>query len=244
MTAEMAERAVRRTSAARRWYVASGKRWVDMALAVGAVLVATLPMAVIAILVRCIDGKPVLFRQERIGLGGRTFILVKFRTMIGGCRPGLTITAAGDRRITRLGALLRRTKLDELPQLFNVLSGDMSFVGPRPDVPGYWNTLSGNDRALLSLRPGITGPATLVFRDEEKLLAETADPQLVNDSIIFPEKLDLNRRYLEELSLAADLKWMAYTLLPPALLKRRLRIEGWTQRMHEKNRVRGLRNPD
>jgi lipopolysaccharide/colanic/teichoic acid biosynthesis glycosyltransferase len=211
----------------------------DMAFAVFAVLVAALPMAAIAMLVRCIDGKPVLFRQERIGLGGRTFVLVKFRTMTARCRPGPTITAAGDSRITRLGAILRRTKLDELPQLFNVLFGDMSFVGPRPDVPGYWDALSGDKRTLLRLRPGITGPATLVFRDEEQLLAEAKNPKFVNDSVIFPEKLDLNRRYLDELSLAADLKWMAYTLLPPTLLKRRLRIEGWTRRILERDRPRG-----
>lgn len=125
-----------------------------------------------------------------------------------------TITIAGDARVTRLGKWLRRFKLDELPQLFNVLKGDMSFVGPRPDVPGYMDKLDGTARALLGLRPGITGPATLAFRNEEVLLAQAPDPQTYNDRVIFPEKVRLNLQYMRNLSLLNDLRCILRTMLP------------------------------
>jgi len=124
------------------------------------------------------------------------------------------VTVAGDRRVTSFGGWLRRFKLDELPQLFNVLKGEMSFVGPRPDVPGYMDKLQGEAAALLQLRPGITGPATLAFRNEEALLAKTADPQAYNDQVIFPEKVRLNLQYLNSMSLARDLGCIIQTLRP------------------------------
>ena len=126
---------------------------------------------------------------------------------------GSTVTTANDARITPLGAKLRRYKLDELPQLWNVLKGDMSFVGPRPDVPGYMDRLEGEDRELLQLRPGITGPATLKYRDEEQLLAAQDDPQVYNDTVIWPDKVAINRTYLQNWSLMNDLRLIKKTVL-------------------------------
>jgi lipopolysaccharide/colanic/teichoic acid biosynthesis glycosyltransferase len=170
-------------------------------------LVALSPvLLVVALLVRTrMPDGPVLFRQVRIGKDGTPFSLVKFRTMAGD-QSGDTVTVAGDPRVTPLGAKLRRNKLDELPELWNVLVGDMSFVGPRPDVPGYADTLVGDDREILRLRPGITGPATLKYRNEEDLLATVDDPVRYNDEIIFPDKVRINRYYLHHQSFRTDLR--------------------------------------
>jgi lipopolysaccharide/colanic/teichoic acid biosynthesis glycosyltransferase len=126
---------------------------------------------------------------------------------------GSSMTVAGENRITPLGAKLRKYKLDELPQLWNVLLGDMSFVGPRPDVPGYADQLQGPDREVLRLKPGITGPATLKYRDEEELLAGVPDPQHFNDEVIFPDKVRLNRYYLHHYSFCTDMRMIVATLL-------------------------------
>ena len=120
--------------------------------------------------------------------------------------PGTTVTTSYDARITGIGAILRRLKLDELPQLINVLTGTMSFVGPRPDVPGYADRLDGDDRVVLSVRPGITGPATLHFRNEEELLAGQEDPEWYNREVIYPAKVRMNRHYIENYSLREDLR--------------------------------------
>jgi lipopolysaccharide/colanic/teichoic acid biosynthesis glycosyltransferase len=131
--------------------------------------------------------------------------------------PGVTttVTSARDPRITRLGRFFRRTKLDELPQLINVLLGQMSFVGPRPDVPGFADQLNGADRLILAIRPGITGPATLAFRDEEVLLAAQADPERYNREVIYPEKVRLNRIYIEQYNLRKDLTYLIQTVVGP-----------------------------
>ena len=162
-------------------------------------------------LLRIDTGSSGFFRQERIGRGGHPFCVIKLRTMrdLG----GTCVTTVRDPRITRVGARLRRMKLDELPQLWNVLIGEMSFVGPRPDVPGFLDQLQGADRALLQLRPGITGPATLQFRQEEEMLAEVSDPEEYNRAVIWPEKVRLNRAYLADWSLARDLSYIARTLV-------------------------------
>lgn len=151
------------------------------------------------------------FRQKRVGRHGTLFEVVKLRTMraVG----GTTVTTANDARITPLGAKLRRYKLDELPQLWNVLKGEMSFVGPRPDVPGYMDRLTGADRALLELRPGITGPATLKYRNEEDILADQADPETYNDRVIWPDKVQINLTYLQNWSLGTDLRLIKETVL-------------------------------
>lgn len=150
------------------------------------------------------------FRQERIGLGGETFEVWKIRTMrtLG----GTTVTKAGDARITRAGAWMRKLKIDELPQLVNVLRGEMSLVGPRPDVPGYADRLTGADRVLLSVRPGITSPAAVVYRHEESLLARAEDPEAYNRDVLWPAKVRINREYLESWSMRADLRCLWATV--------------------------------
>jgi lipopolysaccharide/colanic/teichoic acid biosynthesis glycosyltransferase len=153
------------------------------------------------------------FIQDRVGKGGRIFRVIKIRTM---CEvPGMdtTVTMSTDQRITALGRFWRKTKIDELPQLINVLKGDMSFVGPRPDVPGYADTLTGEDRIVLSLRPGITGPATLKYRDEEEILARLEDPERYNKEIIWPDKIRLNKEYVQNWSFWNDLKYIWYTVI-------------------------------
>lgn len=169
-------------------------------------------MLVVAVLVRVKIGKPVLFRQERVGKDGKLFTIWKFRTMVDE-NEGSSVCVAGDERILPLGVKLRRYKLDELPQLWNVLKGDMSFVGPRPDVPGYADKLEGDDREVLQLRPGITGPATLKYRDEEELLATVNNPQEYNDTVIFPDKVRINRYYLHHYSFWTDIKILFATVL-------------------------------
>lgn len=160
-------------------------------------------LVAIVIRIKMPDG-PVLFRQKRVGQYGKLFTMVKFRTMSVG-HNGTSVSVAGEARITPLGSFLRKYKLDELPELWNVLKGDMSFVGPRPDVPGYADKLEGEDRGILLLKPGITGPATLKYRNEEELLAQQPNPQKYNDEVIFPDKVRINLEYLRNHSLAGDI---------------------------------------
>lgn len=170
-------------------------------------------LAVVAVCVRVkMPGGPVIFRQRRVGKDGRLFTMYKFRSMTVG-HGGSSVSVAGESRITPLGAKLRRYKLDELPELWNVLRGDMSFVGPRPDVPGYADRLTGDDREMLRLRPGITGPASMKYRDEEELLAAQTDPQRYNDEVIFPDKVRLNRYYLHHYSFLTDIRMIVCTVL-------------------------------
>ena len=193
-------------------YQRFGKRALDIAAALVGLVALSIPMAVIGVLIGATSGRPILFCQARVGRHGRLFTIRKFRTMVLVHDIAHTITTAGDPRVTRIGRFLRRWKLDELPQLWNVLVGDMSLVGPRPDVPGYADTLEGEARKLLSLRPGITGPASLAFREEEALLASVADPLAFNDNVVFPAKVRLNLQYLEECSFRADLRYILQTL--------------------------------
>ena len=144
------------------------------------------------------------FIQRRVGRNGKTFRVIKIKTMRPVAEFDTTVTRRGDPRITPLGAFFRRTKIDELPQLWNVLLGQMSFVGPRPDVPGFADTLLGEERAMLSIRPGITGPATLKYRNEEELLAAQDDPEAYNRDVIWPDKVQINLEYIREWSLWND----------------------------------------
>ena len=153
----------------------------------------------------------VFFCQKRVGQYGRLFNLYKFRTMQTH-HDDSSITIAGDERITPFGAFLRKYKLDELPELWNVFIGDMSFVGPRPDVPGYADQLQGTDRKILELKPGITGPATLKFRHEEELLAAQPDPKRYNDEVIWPDKVRINIEYMNNRTFAGDIKIILQTL--------------------------------
>jgi lipopolysaccharide/colanic/teichoic acid biosynthesis glycosyltransferase len=188
------------------------KRLFDLCLAV-ALLVPLLPVILLTAWAARLDtGASGFFLQQRIGRGGRPFRVVKIRTMRP--VPGTTVTTLGDPRITRLGGWLRRSKLDELPQLFNVLAGQMSFVGPRPDVPGFADALGEEGRVILSVRPGITGPATLKYRDEETLLAGVADPERFNREVVFPDKVRLNRDYVLHWSFTRDLVYLWRTAFP------------------------------
>lgn len=154
---------------------------------------------------------PVFFIQKRAGRYGRPFSICKFRTMTVDNKGG-TVSVKGDNRITRLGAVLRKYKLDELPELWNVLVGDMSFVGPRPDMPEYAEMLSGEEKLILELRPGITGPASLKYASEEDLLATAPDPQKYNDEILWPDKVRLNLDYYYKRSFILDIKIILKTI--------------------------------
>lgn len=165
----------------------------------------------ILIHVKMPDG-PAIFRQKRVGRNGKTFTMYKFRSM-SAHHGGSSVSVAGESRITPLGAKLRKYKIDELPELWNVLIGDMSFVGPRPDVPGYADNLEGENRNILRLRPGITGPASLKYRDEEELLAKQENPQEYNDKVIYPDKVRINLYYLSHYSFIMDIKMIVATVL-------------------------------
>jgi lipopolysaccharide/colanic/teichoic acid biosynthesis glycosyltransferase len=174
-------------------------------------------LLVVAVLIRFkMPGGPVIFRQKRVGQHGRLFTMYKFRSMVVS-HSGSSVSVQGESRITPLGAVLRKYKLDELPELWNVLIGDMSFVGPRPDVPGYADRLEGENRRILLLKPGITGPASLKYRNEEELLALQSDPQKYNDEVLFPDKVRINLEYAEHRSFWGDMKIIVYTVLGKSL---------------------------
>lgn len=188
------------------------KRAFDIVCAFGGLLVLGWLIA-LAVLVAKVDTGAGLFTQKRIGQHGRPFTIMKVSTMRP--VPGVTstVTTSHDPRITRIGHVLRRTRIDELPQLLNVLVGSMSFVGPRPDVAGYADRLEGLDRIVLAVRPGITGPASIAFRDEESLLAGQADPEAHNREVLYPQKVRLNCEYVRGYRFAQDLRWLWLTLI-------------------------------
>lgn len=171
---------------------------------VGLIVLSPVLLTVALLIAVKMPGGPVLFRQKRVGQYGRLFTMVKFRSMTV-AHGGSSVSVAGESRITPLGATLRRYKLDELPELWNVLKGDMSFVGPRPDVPGYADKLVGEDREILRLKPGITGPASLKYRNEEEILATVDDPIRYNDEVLFPDKVKINREYLHNRTFWGDI---------------------------------------
>lgn len=154
-----------------------------------------------------------LFRQRRVGLHGREFEILKVRTMRDVAGVSTTVTTDADPRVTRFGRFLRKYKIDELPQLYNVLRGDMSFVGPRPDVAELVESLKGADRIVLSVRPGITGPASIKYRHEEELLAMQSNPDAYNRTVIFPDKTRINRDYVERYRFLWDIELLFQTLL-------------------------------
>lgn len=165
-----------------------------------------------AYVLACIDTRANgFFVQDRVGKDGRLFKVMKIRTMLTNHRTPSTVTLCNDPRITRLGRVFRKLKIDELPQLINVILGQMSFVGPRPDVPGFADRLAGEERLLLSVRPGITGPATLKYRNEEQLLAAQDNPEQYNREIIWPDKVRINLDYIRRWSLAKDIGYIWQT---------------------------------
>jgi lipopolysaccharide/colanic/teichoic acid biosynthesis glycosyltransferase len=199
------------TEAPGAWNLPTARRVCDVACALAGLLILSPVLVTIALLVLLRDGPPVLFHQTRVGRCGRPFRIWKFRTMRQG-EGGIRVTAAGDRRVTRIGAWLRRLKLDELPQLFNVLKGDMSLIGPRPEVPEYVDFESPTWQAVLQVRPGITDPATLLYRDEEALLAASGDVEGSYRQRVLPEKLAANLDYLNRRSFRKDVKLLWLTL--------------------------------
>jgi lipopolysaccharide/colanic/teichoic acid biosynthesis glycosyltransferase len=182
------------------------KRAFDLALTVPALLLCSPELFAVAMLIKLDDGGPVFFRQERVGFRGRPFQMWKFRTMIVDAeRRGGQLTIGGDPRVTRVGRFLRRTKLDELPQLFNVVRGEMSLQGPRPEVPRYVALYSPEQRRVLELVPGITDPASIAYRDESELLAEAADPERTYVEQIMADKIRINLEYADRATLWSDL---------------------------------------
>ena len=153
-----------------------------------------------------------LFIQKRIGRNGELFSVFKIKTMKATIEADTTVTTSGDSRITKIGAFFRKTKIDELPQLFNVLLGTMSFVGPRPDVPGFADKLKGEERLMLTIRPGITGPASLKYRDEEETLAKQEHPEVYNRETVWPDKVKINLDYIRHWSLKKDILYIIKTL--------------------------------
>jgi lipopolysaccharide/colanic/teichoic acid biosynthesis glycosyltransferase len=190
------------------------RRALDVAVS-GTLLLATAPvLGLLALAVRATSPGPALFRQERVGRDGRPFELLKFRTMVADApRRGGALTAPGDPRVTRLGAILRRWKLDELPQLANVLRGDMSLVGPRPEVPRYVAGYTPRQRGVLRVRPGITDPASLAYVDEAAVLARFDDCERAYVEVVLPAKLALSLDYLDRRTLRSDLGILVRTLV-------------------------------
>ena len=215
-------------------------KWIfDRVMALIGLLLLWPVLIIVAILIKVkMPGGPAIFKQKRVGLHGDLFTMYKFRSMTVS-HGGSSVSVAGEARITPLGAKLRKYKLDELPELWNVFIGDMSFVGPRPDVPGYADNLVGEDRLVLELRPGITGPATLKYRDEENMIADflhqvrseelgvrseypavefssMSDEEIAlwyNDYGIYPDKVKINLEYYRNQSLSLDIKYILETVL-------------------------------
>jgi len=188
----------------------------DYVLATGMFILFFPLLMVISASILITMGWPVFFSQKRVGQNGKIFLLHKFRTMKN--EKSNTSVAAKERsRITKLGVFLRKSKLDELPELINIIRGDMSFVGPRPDVKGYADRLEGDDRMILQLKPGLTGAASLKYRNEEEILKRQKDPQQYNDEVIFPDKVRINKTYMEKWTLWLDMKIILFTALGKAL---------------------------
>lgn len=153
------------------------------------------------------------FLQYRIGMNSTKFKIIKIRTMVDSDLISTSVTANNDPRITNFGRILRKFKIDELPQLINIFLGHMSFVGPRPDIPGFADCLKKNDQIILNLRPGITGPASIKYKGEESLLAKQSNPEKFNREIIWPDKVKINKKYIKEYSFLKDLKYIWFTIV-------------------------------
>ena len=187
------------------------KRIFDILLSIFAIFLLFPSFLVVSFLIVIDSGFPIFFLQKRIGRDAKEFNIIKFRTMKKN-NENITITVSDDSRITRIGKYLRKTKIDELPEILNVLFGQMSFVGPRPDVKGYADKLKGANRKILALRPGITGPASLKYYNEEYILSQKSNPKKYNDEVIFPDKVKINMHYFHNRSFFLDLKIIFATI--------------------------------
>lgn len=195
------------------------KRCFDVTASFFGILFLLIPFAAVAVAVKCSSRGPVFFRQIRVGKNGRKFRIYKFRTMVADAeKKGMQITVGGDSRVTGIGRVLRKTKVDELPQLFNVFAGQMSFVGPRPEVPHYVDMYSDYQKNVLRIKPGITELASIVYRDENDVLAKSEDPERTYIEEIMPEKIKLNMQYMQKMNVFYDIYLIFRTFA--AVLKR------------------------
>lgn len=190
------------------------KRGLDAVLSLSALVILFPVLLLLALAILMTSGRPVLFTQERIGMDGKPFSMLKFRSMRAAGGGGLPLTGAGDPRVTGIGRLLRATKLDELPQLINVVAGEMSLVGPRPEVPRYVAHYNPAQRSVLEARPGMTDPASVLFRDEEALLGSVPEESRERYYLeaILPKKLAMNQEYIDRASLGYDLALVLQTV--------------------------------
>jgi lipopolysaccharide/colanic/teichoic acid biosynthesis glycosyltransferase len=202
------------------WCTSKYKRLFDISASSSLLVLVSPLMLGIALVVRMTSRGPVFFRQDRVGLGGKNFSLLKFRTMAHGRQnPGLSLTHKGDSRVTSAGRFLRKFKLDELPQLINIVRGDMSLVGPRPDVSEYYQALHPEQQQVLFLRPGATGAATLQFRNEEALLSRVPQTELLSFYIgtLLPKKIDIDLEYARQATFFTDL-WLLFRTMTSILV--------------------------
>ena len=195
------------------FYQCYAKRWFDLIFSLMALFVLAPLMLIVACAVKCYDQGPIFFRQTRIGHYGRPFSLIKFRSMkVGADKEGLLVTSQGDGRITPIGKILRRSKLDELPQLFNVIKGEMSLVGPRPEVTKYVKMFEHEYEFILKTKPGITDLAAIVFRNEELILTQYSSPEEGYVSAVLPQKIYLYQAYLSNICFSQDMKILLKTI--------------------------------
>jgi len=187
------------------------KRLFDIYLGIIGLIIFLIPMLIFIIIASFSTKSFGIFSQNRVGKNAKLFRLYKIKSMRVNDSTN-HITTANDLRVTKFGKFLRKSKMDELPQLFNVLIGNMSFVGPRPDVEGYADKLVGDDRIILSVKPGITGPATIKFNNEEELLTQQENPIKYNDEVIWPQKVVLNKIYVKEWSRLNDITYLFLTI--------------------------------
>jgi len=203
----------------------AGKRIFDVFVSFMSIVVLSPILIIVAIIIKLNSKGPILYKQLRIGLNGKPFYIYKFRTMeMNADKNGPLITSASDLRITRVGRFLRKTKLDEMSQLFNVLKGEMGIVGPRPEVPKYVKLYTDEQERVLTIKPGMTDPATVYFRNEEKLLANADDKESFYINEIMPTKLKLYLQYVDNMSVIYDIKLIFLEffaiILPEAIFSR------------------------
>ena len=187
------------------------KRFFDLFISIIVIILLSPLFILIALLIKLTSKGPIFFFQRRVGKSAKLFDIIKFRSMIEGNYID-TVSIAGDSRITKLGSVLRKYKLDELPELWNVVLGDMSLVGPRPDVPGYADKLVGENRKILKLRPGITGPASIKYSDEEYILSQQENPVRYNNEVLYPDKVKINLDYYYNNNIWIDIKIIFATI--------------------------------
>lgn len=188
------------------------KKVFDYTLAIILVIIFLLPLLLMWIVATIETGQNGIFVHPRIGQHGKTFNMLKIRTLKGNYTN--SITTATTHSITRSGRIFIKYKLDELPQLLNILAGNMSFVGPRPDVAGYADQLQGTDRIILTVKPGITGPAQIKYKNEQQILNQVPNPQKYNDTVLWPDKVKINKKYIKNWSMAQDINYLVKTIIP------------------------------